>query len=394
MGSKTELVKHNSRKAIFAAAAVLSVATLLPFGTAAAWSRSAYTKVPLVSDLPGTAPVTDPNLVNPWGLTHSPHGPWWISDNGTGMASIYTGAGLQAAPAISIPSPSGEANGGTPDGIVFNRAASYGYGDEQDRQSFPVTQNGKSGSSTFMFATEDGTILGWNKDVNPTSAVIAVNRSTATDQQGDVGAVYKGLAIASGDHHDDAHIYATNFRFGTVEMFDDNFNLVKSFTDPQLTSTCVAPGQCFAPFGIQNLNGDIYVTFALQGADKHDDQAGPGNGFVDVFDTEGHLEQRLIAHGNLNSPWGLALAPHNFGTASGDLLVGNFGDGTINAYDPDTGEFDTQLQDNQGNPIQTDGLWGIGFGNNGQAGRKNELFFTAGINDEAHGLFGKIVVNR
>lgn len=396
MGYRTEFVKRGSRRAVLAAGAMLSLAVLLPFGTAAAWTGGSYTKIPLVSDVPGMAPVTDPNLSNPWGLIHSKHGPWWISDNGSGMASIYTGAGQQAAPAISIPSPSGEANGGTPDGIVFNQNASQGWGndqDNQDNQSFPITQNGKTGNSTFMFATEDGTILGWNKDVDPTSAVVAVDRSTVTDPQGDVGAVYKGLAIAD-DEKGDTHIYATNFRFGTVEMFDDNFNLVKSFTDPQLASDCPLPNQCFAPFGIQNINGDVYVTFALQDSAKHDDQAGPGNGFVDVFSPKGRLEQRLIAHGNLNSPWGLALAPHNFGAASGDLLVGNFGDGTINAYDPDTGEFDLTIKDAQGNPIQTDGLWGIGFGNNGQAGRKNELFFTAGINDEANGLFGKIVVNK
>ena len=173
-------------------------------------------------------------------------------------------------------------------------------------------------------------------------------------------------------------------------MFDANFHLVKSFTDSQLANTCPLPNQCYAPFGIQNIGGNIYVTFALQNAEKHDDVSGPAHGFVDVFDTSGNLIQRLILHGRLNSPWGLALAPADFGRFSNNLLVGNFGDGRINAYDLNTGEFFGQLRDQTNTPITIDDLWGLGFGNDMNAGKHNELFFTAGINDEADGLFGKI----
>jgi uncharacterized protein (TIGR03118 family) len=202
------------------------------------------------------------------------------------------------------------------------------------------------------------------------------------------GAVYKGLAIAS--LASGTFIYATNFRFGTVEMFDSTFHLVRSFTDSKLANTCPLPNQCYAPFGIQNINGNLYVTFALQDAARHDDVSGPAHGFVDVFDTDGNLIRRLVSHGRLNSPWGLALAPADFGPFSNDLLVGNFGDGRINVIDPNNGAFLGQLRDQAGNPITIDDLWALVFGNGANAGGTNELFFTAGINDEADGLFGKI----
>jgi uncharacterized protein (TIGR03118 family) len=246
-----------------------------------------------------------------------------------------------------------------------------------------VTEGGKSGSSFFIFATEDGTISGWSPGVDPTHAVLAVDRSGVG-----AGAVYKGLAI--GSNSSGTFIYATNFRFGTVEMFDANFKLVLSFTDPKLANTCPLPGQCYAPFGIQNIGGNLYVTYALQDAAHHDDVSGPAHGFVDVFDTNGNLIQRLVSHGRLNSPWGLALAPANFGRFSNDLLVGNFGDGRINAIDPNNGAFLGQLSEQPGNPITIDDLWGLAFGNGASAGGTNELFFTAGINHEADGLFGKI----
>ncbi len=232
-----------------------------------------------------------------------------------------------------------------------------------------------SGPSFFIFATEDGTISGWNPNADLTHAILAVDRSTVG-----LGAVYKGLAIAS--NASGTFIYATNFRFGTVEMFDSSFNLVGSFTDPKLANTCPEPNQCYAPFGIQTINGNLYVTY--------DDVAGPAHGFVDVFDTSGNLIQRLISHGRLNSPWGLALAPVDFGLFSNALLVGNFGDGRINAYDLNTGEFLGQLRDQVNHPITIDDLWALRFGNDASAGLHNELFFTAGINDEADGLFGKL----
>ena len=369
------------RRLAFAPLLVAGVFTLSASPVAA--ETGSFTRLNLVSDTPGLAQHTDPNLVNPWGLSRSPTGPWWISDNGTGMASIYA-EGNSVAPAISIPSPSGGA--GAPTGNVFNEASLF------DPQAFAVHKGSLMGSSTFMFATEDGTIAGWNKSVDASKAILAVDRSTAMDKQGDTGAVYKGVAF--GFHAFQPYIYATNFRFGTVEMFDKHFNLVKSFTDPQMAHNCPTTGQCYAPFGIQNIHGLLYVTFALQNSMKHDDQSGAGNGFVDIFSTNGTLLNRLVAHGDLNSPWGLALAPRDFGHFSNDLLVGNFGDGTIHAYSAFTGQFEGTLKDQNGNQIQTDGLWGLAFGNGGMAGKTNELFFTAGIGGESHGIFGKIMENE
>ena len=360
---------------VISAAAML----LLLFVPLAAYAQAntapgLYQQTNLVSNLPNVAKFQDSNLVNPWGLSHGPTTPWWVSDNGAGVATLYNGGG-QAFPlasplVVTIPPPAGSPAGTTaaPTGNVFNGT-----------NGFVVSENGISGPSLFIFATEDGTISGWNRNVDVTHAILKVDRSTVG-----AGAVYKGLAIAGNS------IYATNFRFGTVEMFDSSFNLVGSFTDSKLANTCPLPNQCYAPFGIQNINGNLYVTFALQNAEKHDDVSGPAHGFVDVFDTSGNLIQRLILHGRLNSPWGLALAPADFGRFSNNLLVGNFGDGRINAYDLNTGEFFGQLRDQTNTPITIDDLWGLGFGNDMNAGKHNELFFTAGINDEADGLFGKI----
>jgi uncharacterized protein (TIGR03118 family) len=337
-----------------------------------------YQQTNLVSDLPTIAKFQDPNLLNPWGLSHGPATPWWVSDNGAGVATLYNGQG-QAFPlasplVVTIPPPAGSPAGTTaaPTGNVFNGTS-----------GFVVSENGLSGPSLFIFATEDGTISGWNRNVDVTHAILEVDRSTVG-----AGAVYKGLAIAS--LASGTFIYATNFRFGTVEMFDSNFHLVGSFTDSKLANTCPLPNQCYAPFGIQTIGGKLFVTFALQDAAHHDDVSGPAHGFVDVFDTSGNLLQRLIMHGRLNSPWGLALAPADFGLFSNALLVGNFGNGRINAYDLNTGEFLGQLRDQTNTPITIDDLWALGFGNDANAGLHNELFFTAGINDEADGLFGKI----
>jgi uncharacterized protein (TIGR03118 family) len=341
--------------------------------------REFYQQTNLVSDIPGVARFTDPNLVNAWGLSHSSAGPWIISDNGTGLATAYRGDGrmfpVGGTPlVITIPPPKGSSakTQATPTGNVFNNT-----------NDFIISQNGRSDPSQFIFATEDGTISGWAPNVNPTQAILKVDRSKVGQ-----GAVYKGLAIG---HNDSGNfLYATNFRFGTVEMFDAHFNLVRSFTDPQLSHNCPHHDQCFAPFGIQNIRGNLYVAYALQNKDKKDDVAGPGNGFVDIFDPNGKLIRRLIAGGRLNSPWGLALAPNNFGQFSNDLLVGNFGDGHINVFDPKTGDSLGQLSSQSGNPIIINGLWGLAFGNGGLAGTPNTLFFAAGIGDEAHGLFGSI----
>lgn len=331
-----------------------------------------YQQTNLVSDQAGGAQFQDPNLVNAWGLSHSATSPWWVSDNGTGKSTLYNGAGTVLSLVVTIPTPPGDTSPATPTGNIFNTSP-----------GFVVSANSNSGASRFIFATEEGTISGWTPLVDPTRAILAVDRSAVGD-----GAVYKGLAM--GQSHGSAFLYATNFRFGTVEMFDEQFNLVRSFTDPKLVKKCRDHDGCFAPFGIQNINGKLFVTFALQDKDKKDDVAGPGNGFVDVFDTDGNLLSRFAEHGHLNAPWGLALAPADFGRFSNALLVGNFGNGRINAFNPKDGHFLGELKDKRDHPIAIDGLWAVAFGNGAQAGGLNELFFTAGPDDEQHGLFGKI----
>jgi len=337
--------------------------------------RGSFRQTNLVSDIPGVAPLTDSNLKNPWGLSSSPTSPIWVSDNNAGVTTLYNGAGQKVFPLgqafITIPAPDG-GPGGTPTGTVFN-----GTGD------FVVSQGGKSGQSLFLFATEDGTVSGWNPGVNKASAVLAVDRSTTVDAAGDVGAVYKGLT--SGSVGTANYLYATNFRFATVEVFDTHFTLQNwagAFTDASIPAG-------FAPFGIQNIGGLIYVTYAKQNDQKHDDVKGLGNGYVDIYTTSGALVRRFASQGALNSPWGLAKAPSTFGNFHDAILVGNFGDGFISGFAAD-GSFRGQLKSETNAPIQDDGLWGLRFGNGGNGGSADELFFSAGLNDEADGLFGKI----
>jgi uncharacterized protein (TIGR03118 family) len=332
-----------------------------------------YKQRNLVSDLANVAKFQDPNLVNAWGLSHSPSGPWVISDNGTGLSTSYKGNGMGVPPVITIPPPSVTPSAtAAPTGNVFNST-----------NDFVITQGSRSGPSQFIFATEDGTISGWNPNVDVTHAVLKVDNSNVTS-----GPVYKGLAL--GHNHSGNFLFATNFRLGTVDVFNATFAKVGSFTDTQLSTDCPLPGQCFAPFGIQNIGGDLYVTYALQDAAHHDDVRGLGNGFVDIFDTNGNLLRRFAAQETLNSPWGLALAPDDFGKFSHALLIGNFGDGRINAFDPRSSALLGQLQDSHGHPITINGLWGLAFGNGGLAGDTNTLFFASGLNDEADGLFGTI----
>jgi uncharacterized protein (TIGR03118 family) len=339
----------------------------------------AYQQTNLVSDIPGLALHTDPNLRNSWGTSTGPGLPIWVSDNATGAATLYDGQGNpQPGPGnrqlvVSIPAPPSAGPGavGAPDGTVFNPTP----------DGFVVSKNSASAPARFLFATEDGTIAGWNPAVDPTHAVIAVDRSTVTDQAGDHGAVYKGLALVSTPAG--KFLYATNFRFGTVEVFDTNFHLVNSFTDPTVPAG-------FAPFGIHNIGGNLYVTFAKQNAAKFDDDAGPGRGFVDVFAPDGTLLQRLASRHRLDSPWGVTLAPSTFGAFGGDILVGNFGDGRINAFNPATGQFLGQLR-THGGPITISGLWGLRFPAGSLNVTPNALYFTAGLNHEADGLLGDIV---
>jgi uncharacterized protein (TIGR03118 family) len=341
-------------------------------------SRS-YVQTNLVSDIPGLAQHTDPNLKNPWGTSVGPGSPIWVSDNHAGVATLYDGAGNPQPRVVAIPAPPSAGPGavGAPDGQAFNTF-------DPNSTDFVISKNGKSGPAFFLFATEDGTIAGWNPNVDTANAVIAVDRSTATDGAGDVGANYKGLALVSTPQG--KFIYATSFRFGRVDVFDNHFNLVNSFTDPTIPAG-------FAPFGIHNIGGKLYVTFAKQGPGKADDDAGPGNGFVDVFAPNGDLLQRLVSRGKLDSPWAVTLAPSTFGAFGGDILVGNFGNGRIHAYDPTTGEFLGTLSRPGGAPVTIDGLWGVRFAPATPGAGPNTLFFTAGLNHEADGLFGTLLPN-
>ena len=369
--------------AVFAAvsASVVSSRIVTPAsaGRGGIAARS-YIQTNLVSDIPGLAAHTDPNLKNPWGTSVGPGSPIWVSDNLAGVTTLYDGAGNPQPLVVGIPAPpsAGQAAVGSPTGQAFSTF-------DPTSTDFVISENGKSGPAFFLFATEDGTIAGWNPNVDRAHAVIAVDRSTATDNAGDVGALYKGLALVTTPAG--KFLYASNFRFGTVDVFDNHFNLVNSFSDPTVPAG-------FAPFGIHNIGGKLFVTFAKQGPGKEDDAARPGNGFVDVFAPNGDLLQRLVSRGELDSPWAVTLAPSTFGAFGGDILVGNFGNGRINAYDPTTGEFQGELSRPSGGPIGIDGLWGLRFAPAAPGAGPNTLFFTAGLNDEADGLFGTIAPNR
>jgi uncharacterized protein (TIGR03118 family) len=317
-----------------------------------------YTQVNLASDVPGEARVLDSLLVNPWGASFSPTGPFWFADNGSGVSDLRDGRG-QIVPLVV------EA-GGSPTGTVFNGGS-----------GFVVSEGGLSSPSRFLFATEDGTILGWAGDLDLTHALVAVDNSAS-------GAVYKGLALA----HDAGRsfLYAADFSRGTIDVFDQAFQPVAhtgAFQDPSLPAG-------FAPFNIQNINNHLFVTYARQDGARHDEVAGTGQGFIDVYDTGGNLLRRFASGGALDAPWGLALAPRAFGPFGGDLLVGNVGDGRISAYNPASGAFLGQLLDAKGSPIAIPTLWSLTFGNGHAGGDSGTLFFTAGLDYETHGLFGAI----
>ena len=360
-------------------ASLVFAGIVTPASAGGAIATRSYVQTNLVSDIRGLAAHTDPNLKNPWGTSVGPGTPIWVSDNHAGLATLYDGAGNAQPRVVSIPAPPSAGSGavGAPTGQAFNTF-------DPASSDFVISKDGKSGPAFFLFATEDGTIAGWNPGVDQTHAVIAVDRSTATDSAGDVGALYKGLALVTTPSG--KFIYASNFRFGTVDVFDSHFNLVNSFTDPTIPAG-------FAPFGIHNIGGKLFVTFAKQGPGKEDDAARPGNGFVDVFAPNGDLLQRLVSRGKLDSPWAVTLAPSTFGAFGGDILVGNFGNGRINVFDPTTGAFQGELSGSGGGPIAIDGLWGLRFAPATPGAGPNTLFFTAGLNDEADGLFGTIVPN-
>lgn len=338
--------------------AVPTLALILGVASPLRADDSVYERKNLVSDQPGVAANTDPHLKNAWGIAFNPNALVWVANAGTGTSTLYDGAGTPSTLVVAVPD-------GNPTGIVFNGSNDFAVGGNPGR---------------FIFATESGTLAAWAPPPSapPPTTAVTVRDNSAT------GAIYKGLALAANGAG--RFLYATDFHNNKIDVFDKEFKPVAlsgSFADPALP-----PG--FAPFGIQNLNGDLYVTYARQDDNREDDVAGRGLGFVDVFDADGHLVRRLVARGALNAPWGLALAPASFGKFGNRLLVGNFGDGRINAYDLATGRFRGQLQGADRRPLQIDGLWGLSFGNGVQNQPTRALFFTAGPDDEAHGLYGRI----
>ena len=320
--------------------------------TAAFARADSYSWQNLQSDIPGVATHTDPNLVNPWGMAASSSGSTiWVSDNGTGVSTLYSQDGTPNSLVVTIPARDKNKTG-NPTGVVMNSSTS----------SFKVTKNGTSLAARFIFVSEDGTISGWNPTLDATNAIVAV--------KGKGDNVYKGATLGVADGHN--FLFVTNFHSGHVETYDENFNEVNphGFADPSLPKG-------FAPFGIRNFNNEIFVTYAKQGPGKRDDEAGPGNGFINVFDTSGNFLRRLVSNGALNSPWGLALVEGD------ELWVGNFGDGRINNYDPSTGASLGTINRADGTPLEFQGLWDMLVLGDG-------VYFTAGIADEEHGLFGLI----
>ena len=328
-----------------------------------------FEQVNLVSDLAGQAAHTDTNLVNPWGLVIGREGSLIVADNHSDLSTVYGPDGTTIRPPVHAED--------EPTGIAVNR-----FSDD-----FLISDGTESHPARLVYSTESGRILAWNPQVDPSNAVVVADNSSSN-------AVYKGIAIARGRHG--ALLYATDFHNGRVDVFDRSFQWTGSFTDPNAEAG-------FAPFNIRNIGGWLFVTFAKQlGPDNEDDEAGPGNGFVDIFRPDGRLARRFASHGPLNSPWGLAVAPRHFGRLHDALLVGNFGDGRINAYNLRTGAFLGQLADAAGSPIQIEGLWSLEFGRDGDGegdgddehGMSDALYFTAGPGDETHGLLGVILPIR
>jgi uncharacterized protein (TIGR03118 family) len=327
-----------------------------------------YKQTNLTADQAGVATNTDTNLVNPWGLSRSAGSPWWVSDNGTGLSTLYDGTGLAKGLVVTIPTGDPEMSAtGTPTGTAFNSAS-------------PEFALATGMPAAFLFVTEDGTISGWNPGVNATNAVIKVNTKSES--------VFKGMTLAAmeSDGAVATFMYVADFRKGRVAVYDPNFHHVEmedAFQDESIPNG-------YAPFNIMNIGGDLYVTFAKQDAAKHDEVDGAGLGYVDVFSPAGNLLRRFEHGAWLNGPWGLALASGDFGIYSHDLLVGQFGSGNVAVYDPQTGRFKGLLQDATNNPIAIQGLWDLSFGSGGGSGPATTLYFTAGSDGEQHGLLGSI----
>jgi uncharacterized protein (TIGR03118 family) len=340
-----------------ASLAALFAAALISTTTAAAFAQR-YTERDLVSDIAGRAVRTDANLVNPWGLVPGGSGVFWVSDNHTGVSTLYQPDGSIVNLVVTIPE-------GAPTGIVVTNPAD---------SSFAIPSADTTARAVFIFVTENGTVVAWNNTFGPTSVQVA---STPD-------AIYKGVALAS--TASGPRLYAANFHSGKIDVFNREFlpiTLTGNFTDPNLPAN-------YSPFNIANVNGQLYVAYAQLGPGGVDELAGAGFGLVDVYDFDGVFVKRLISPGGaLNAPWAMVLTPPTFGTFGGDLLVGNFGDGAIHAYDASTGALVGTVQDSLGNPLSIDGLWGLSFGRAvSGVDVANRLYFAAGLEDETHGLFG------
>jgi len=348
-----------TRVAVALAAVALVLAAVA--GAAAAAGGNSFTVTPLVSNNGVTGTTPDTNLVNAWGLVAGPATPWWVADNGTGVSTLYTGAGAKLARVVTV--------GDDPTGVVFNGTTGF------------AIKGGNAAPSLFLFDSEAGVISAWNGSLGNTA-------ETEIDMSPQ-GAVFKGLAIAQTTAG--PRLYATDFHNRRVDVFDGSWQPVNApfaFFDPTIPRS-------YAPFGIQAIGSKVYVTYAKTQSGSGDEVDGPGLGFVDAFDAAtGLLAGKVALLGALNAPWGIAQAPDGFGRFGGDLLVGNFGDGRINAYRPIFGGLlylpDGTLRTADGPPVSIDGLWALEFGNGAAAGPTGTLFFTAGPDDESNGLFGSI----
>ena len=359
------MLRHRPRRR-YAAVIGLAVVAAMALGSgsaAASGMQGGFRQINLVSDIPGKAQVTDSNLVNPWGLAFAPTSPLWVSDNGMNVATLYTG-GADSMPAsivplvVSVPQ-------GAPTGQVFNGTNGFKLG----------IGGGMRQPARFIVDSEAGVISAWTNS-NPLPTQFQQKLMVP-------GAVFKGLAIGFFDHH--PALYATDFAGGHVDVVDSHFHLLSTpgaFSDPMVPMN-------YHPFGIETIGNRVVVTYGKTQQGSTDEAHGPGFGFVAVFTQNGQLVKHLVSHGALNAPWGLALAPMGFGRFGGDLLVGNFGNGRINAYDMQTGMWEGTLRRPSGSVVAISGLWALKFGN-GVAGGPRDLLFSAGLDDESHGLLGEL----